>query len=190
MLSGWPTVRAQGLHKAHRALAAFFQAAFAADGFEQRGGIGKGNNARLAGGGGKIARGELADAREFGFQAVWAVQPQRGAVGFKELPGLVVAQMGKLDFEIEAAQRGLVEIGHQIGGGNENAGVVFHLGEHFVYLGNFPVLPRRAAVLQKAVHFVEQQHRFFAAGFVEGLGDQRFGFADVFGQQIGAALVN
>ena len=64
------------------------------------------------------------------------------------------------------------------------------MGEHFVDLGDFPALVGAAAVLQEAVHFVKHEDGLVFFGLGKGLGDELLGFADVFGQQIGAAFVD
>ena len=47
---------------------------------------------------------------------------------------------------------------------NEDAREALHLREHFVHLGDFPTALRAPAILQKAVHLVDEQQRTLVLG--------------------------
>ena len=88
------------------------------------------------------------------------------------------------DLEGEAPQRRLVDAIEQVGGADEHAVVALHLLQHLVDLGDFVAALGAASVQQKAVGFVQQQHRLFLAGFLEHGGHVLLGLADELAHQV------
>ncbi|MNJ54529.1 hypothetical protein D3C77_499730 [compost metagenome] len=64
-------------------------------------------------------------------------------------------QVAEMHLEVEAAQRGFIQVAHQVGGGDGQPSVAFHLREHFIHCCHLPALARLLAVLQEAVHLIE-----------------------------------
>ena len=102
----------------------------------------------------------------------------------KHFLALCTGKWLEFDLESESAQRGLVEPFQQIGGADEDAVVALHALQHFVHFGHLIGALRTAAVHQKAVGLVQQQHGLLAFSFAEHGGHLLFGFAHELAHQV------
>ena len=106
------------------------------------------------------------------------------AIGLEQAPTLLQTQEAKFNFKIKTAQRRLVQMLHQIGGGNKHALKRLHLRQHFVHLRHLPRLAGLASVHQEAVYLIKNQHGIVARGFFKCGRNQLLALTHVFRQQI------
>src|SRR3990167_3037292 len=97
----------------------------------------------------------------------------------KQLSDLLRTEVAKANLQVEAPQCRFVEVIHQVGGGDKEAAVAFHLSQHFVYRTDLPAMPSVAPVLQKAVHLIEQQDRIIVVSLLKCPGEVLLGHSHI-----------
>ena len=89
----------------------------------------------------------------------------------KQKLALVWLQVIEADLEGEAAEGGRIEPLQQVGGADEDAVELFHLGQHLVHLGDLPVPAGVAPVGEQAIGLIQHQDRALLFRLAEHGGD-------------------
>ena len=82
----------------------------------------------------------------------------------------VVLEVSELQLEREAAHHGSVKVLREVGRRHHHAVEALHLLEELVHLRDFPAAARASAVLQEAVHLVEEDDGALGLRLAERLG--------------------